>query len=176
MPGGYPRGAGATGRLDAGVAVHLGTCLLMPRFPLHPKRLARGVAELRARVLGEPPAPAPAPLDPALPPAPARSEPRGAVREPRTGKYDQPLVVLVAGRPGITVAEAAAELGIHPTALYPVIRRLEERRLLAKVGRGLHAPDAQPAEGTEQLWCEAGHLWQRPTVRGRKPRFCPEHR
>lgn len=28
----------------------------------------------------------------------------------------------------------------------------------------------------EVLACDAGHLWSRPLVRGRKPFFCPQHR
>ena len=110
-------------------------------------------------------------------PAPAASR----VSEPeseqgRVGKYDGPLVELVVGQPGITVAEAGEQMNVHPTSLYPVIKRLEARGRLVKIGRGLHASTATSAAGIEQLWCEAGHLWQRQTVRGRKPKRCPEHR
>ncbi len=46
----------------------------------------------------------------------------------------------MSARPGITVAQAAAELGVPATALYPVIRRLETRAALVKLGRELHPP------------------------------------
>ncbi len=41
-------------------------------------------------------------------------------------------------QPGITVAQAAAVIGVDATALYPVIRRLEPRGDLVKRGRELH--------------------------------------
>ena len=72
--------------------------------------------------------------------APPLSSPakRGASSGARIGKYDGPLTQLVVRRPGVTVAEAAAELGVAATALYPVIRRLEATGTLVKRGRGLH--------------------------------------
>lgn len=101
-----------------------------------------------------------------------------AARAPleRVGKYDSQLVELVAERPGITVAEAAARIGVDATALYPVIKRLQARGQINKRGRELHASATDSRLGQEQLWCEAGHFWQRPTVRGRKPKQCPQHR
>lgn len=91
----------------------------------------------------------------------------------RLGKHDALLAELVAQRPGIIVAQAAAQIGVHPTALYPIIRRLETSGQIVKLGRELHPPDTA---GAEQLWCEEGHPWTRPTVRGRKPKRCPTHR
>jgi transposase-like protein len=44
------------------------------------------------------------------------------------------LVDLVRTRPGITVREAATELGVDPTGLYRVVHRLEERGALRKHG------------------------------------------
>jgi transposase-like protein len=38
------------------------------------------------------------------------------------------------------VAQAAREIGVDPTALYPVIRRLEQLGRLRKLGRELHPP------------------------------------
>lgn len=58
----------------------------------------------------------------------------------RQGKYDEALTQLVARRPGITVAQAAQELGVDATALYPPIRRLEAAGALVKLGRELHPP------------------------------------
>jgi hypothetical protein len=43
----------------------------------------------------------------------------------------------VRGRPGLTVRQAAQELGVDPTGLYPVVRRLEKRGDLRKNGRAL---------------------------------------
>lgn len=97
----------------------------------------------------------------------------------RDDKYDGPLRELVGECPGITLAQAAGEFGVHPTALYPVVRRMEARGALVKVGRQLRPALERPARpdvGTEDLWCESGHWWQRPVVRGAKPRRCPEHR
>lgn len=96
-------------------------------------------------------------------------------------KYDQPLTALVVRRPGVTVAQAAEELRVDATALYPVIRRLEARGELAKHGRGLQPiPRAGGAsskgDALEGLWCEQGHWWNRTRAHGPKPKRCPEHR
>lgn len=76
------------------------------------------------------------------PPA-ALASPAGTVTSSpgrRPGKYEQPLVALATARPGVTVAEAADELDVPATALYPALRRLQERGELVKRGRGLHPP------------------------------------
>lgn len=114
---------------------------------------------------------------PAHPSGLAASEP--ASRAKRSGKHDQRLLDAVERRPGATVAQAAQEIGVHPTALYPVIRRLEARGQLLKRGRELHLTRVAATAGTpaiERLWCEGGHWWHRPPSRGPKPRRCPEHR
>lgn len=98
------------------------------------------LAHLARRLLGAliprltPPAPASAKT--ASPPtaAPPSSPPR------RLGKYDAQLIALAVARPGITVAQAAREIGVDATALYPVIRRLEQLGRLRKLGRELHPP------------------------------------
>lgn len=102
-------------------------------------------------------------------------------RATRVGKYDSALVSLVGLRPGVTVAQAAEELDVHPTALYPVIRRLEARGQLIKRGRELQPTPIVDEQRTksavmERLWCEEGHWWQRPRTRGPKPKRCSDHR
>lgn len=93
-----------------------------------PIRTAVAVATLPVRVMRS------------LLPAPTKS-----VQEPtpapagRVGKYDVALLKLAAERPGITVATAAADIGVPASGLYPTIRRLEVRGRLEKRGRGLHA-------------------------------------
>lgn len=59
----------------------------------------------------------------------------------RGGKYDEPLLRIAAERPGVTVAEAAAQIGVPATALYPPLRRLQEQARIVKRGRGLHPAD-----------------------------------
>jgi DNA-binding NtrC family response regulator len=82
--------------------------------------------------------PTPKPAAP-RPPAPtAASASTTASARGQRGKYDQQLTEVVAARPGITVAQAAQRIGVHPTALYPVIKRLETHGRLVKRGRELH--------------------------------------
>src|SRR4051812_8757779 len=71
----------------------------------------------------------------ASPPAGRRSR-----RAARPGQRGEQLVDLVRTRPGITVREAATELGVDPTGLYRVVHRLEERGALRKHGPRLEAP------------------------------------
>jgi hypothetical protein len=70
----------------------------------------------------------------ASPPAGRRSR-----RAARPGQRGEQLVDLVRTRPGITVREAATELGVDTTGLYRVVHRLEERGALRKHGRRLEA-------------------------------------
>jgi len=77
--------------------------------------------------------PATATKAPAKPAGPARAG---------SGQRGQQLVELVRARPGITVREAGAELGVDPTSLYRVVRRLEERGELRKNGRNLEVAAA----------------------------------
>jgi hypothetical protein len=149
------------------------------RFPGHPLRLMKaavGALGLRAtadddgartRVHARDGEPAPAGT---LAPAAAEA---ALPTSRRPSERDALLAELVEQRPGIIVAEAAAQISVHPTALYPIIRRLEISGQIVKLGRELHPPGTP---GTEQLRCEEGHVWTRPTVRGRKPRRCPRHR
>lgn len=48
------------------------------------------------------------------------------------------VAALVARHPGLTVAELAAELGVDRTALYRVVRRLEEDGRVIKRGATVH--------------------------------------
>jgi Homeodomain-like domain len=54
----------------------------------------------------------------------------------RAGRRDQ-LLEMVKARPGITVREAGAELGVDPTSLYRIVHRLEQDGTLQKRGREL---------------------------------------
>ena len=60
-------------------------------------------------------------------------------RNARPGQRSEQLVALVKANPGITVREAAGELGVDPTSLYRVVRRLEESGALRKTGLKLEA-------------------------------------
>ena len=97
-----------------------------------PFRLARGVVDVvrRGGTSRSLPGRSPSTKPPVSPPPS-----RGGAR-----KYDEALTQLVARRPGVTVAQAAQELGVDATALYPPIRRLEAAGALVKVGRELHPP------------------------------------
>ena len=53
------------------------------------------------------------------------------------GKRADQLLALVRERPGVTVREVGAELGVDPTSLYRIVHRLEERGELRKNGRSL---------------------------------------
>ena len=61
---------------------------------------------------------------------------RSGGRTPSPGRRDQ-LMEMVKARPGITVREAGAELGVDPTSLYRVVHRLEQDGALQKRGREL---------------------------------------
>jgi len=94
------------------------------------------------RVLGRPKTtstsvahPTPSTQPEAVTEAPPREK---VVRASRGGKYDARLVRIVAGQPGITVAEAAEMLGLPASGLYPTIRRLQSTGQLVKQGRGLY--------------------------------------
>jgi hypothetical protein len=62
----------------------------------------------------------------------------------RPGQRGEQLVELVRARPGITVRQAGGELGVDPTSLYRIVRRLEASGEVRKNGRGLEpvAPTA----------------------------------
>jgi AcrR family transcriptional regulator len=54
----------------------------------------------------------------------------------RNGRREQ-LLAAVKARPGITVREVGAELGVDPTSLYRIVHRLEQDGALQKRGREL---------------------------------------
>ena len=60
-------------------------------------------------------------------------------RNAAAGKRANQLMALVRERPGVTVREVGAELGVDPTSLYRIVHRLEERGELRKNGRALEA-------------------------------------
>jgi hypothetical protein len=71
-------------------------------------------------------------------PAP-RSEPAGGGGTRAVGaRRREEVVALVAERPGLTVAQLAAELSVDRTALYRVIRRLEADGRVVKRGATVH--------------------------------------
>lgn len=78
------------------------------------------------------------PTPPTQPEAVTEAPREKAARASRGGKYDARLVRIVAGQPGITVAEAADMLGLPASGLYPTIRRLQSTGQLVKQGRGLY--------------------------------------
>jgi transcriptional regulator with GAF, ATPase, and Fis domain len=65
---------------------------------------------------------------------PARA---GTRRAAGSGQRQQQLLELVRQRPGITVKEAATDLGVDATGLYRVVRRLEQSGDVRKNGRQL---------------------------------------
>jgi hypothetical protein len=68
---------------------------------------------------------------------PAASTNSGAgTRARANGRRDQ-LLALVKARPGVTVREVGAELGVDPTSLYRIVHRLEQDGALRKSGREL---------------------------------------
>jgi transposase len=60
----------------------------------------------------------------------------GGTRARTNGRRDQ-LLAAVKARPGITVREVGAELGVDPTSLYRIVHRLEQDGALQKRGREL---------------------------------------
>jgi transcriptional regulator with GAF, ATPase, and Fis domain len=94
-----------------------------------------------------------APRDPAAGSGRRASRPSGARRSGASrqaaaaGERDRQLLELVNRSPGITVAQAGKELGVDPTGLYRVVRRMEQRGAVRKEGRELR-PTGQ--ESTSQ--------------------------
>ena len=62
---------------------------------------------------------------------------RGTVHVP-AGQRHRQFSELIRRRPGITVREAAHELGVDPTSLYRIVRRLVADGEVEKRGRTLH--------------------------------------
>jgi len=69
------------------------------------------------------------------PPA-AKAATGNGTRARTNGRRDQ-LLAVVKARPGITVREVGAELGVDPTSLYRIVHRLEQDGALQKRGREL---------------------------------------
>jgi DNA-binding NtrC family response regulator len=68
----------------------------------------------------------------------AKAKPATARRaNARPGERGEQLLELVRARPGITVREAARDMGVDPTSLYRIVRRLDERGDVRKNGRSL---------------------------------------
>jgi transposase len=87
---------------------------------------------------------APAPADTPAPQRRTRRRARSSApatasdgtRARTNGRRDQ-LLAAVKARPGITVREVGAELGVDPTSLYRIVHRLEQDGALQKRGREL---------------------------------------
>jgi transposase len=87
---------------------------------------------------------APAPADTPAPQRRTRRRARSSApatasegtRARTNGRRDQ-LLAAVNARPGITVREVGAELGVDPTSLYRIVHRLEQDGALQKRGREL---------------------------------------
>jgi hypothetical protein len=65
------------------------------------------------------------------------------------GSRQQDVVRLVSERPGISVSEIGKELGVDPTGLYQIVRRLEARGEIRKEGKALRVAggtQAAPAD------------------------------
>lgn len=56
----------------------------------------------------------------------------------RSGERAEQVAMLVAQRPGISVKELGAEVGVDPTSLYRVVKQLESDGRLVKRGHELH--------------------------------------
>jgi hypothetical protein len=63
--------------------------------------------------------------------------PRPTIHAPAGHRHRQ-LLSLVRERPGVTVREAAAEIGVDPTSLYRIVRRLVSDGDIEKRSRSLH--------------------------------------
>jgi hypothetical protein len=73
----------------------------------------------------------------------ARGKPRRNAAAP--GSRQQDVLRLVGERPGISVPELGRELGVDPTGLYQIVRRLEGRGLVRKEGRELRPVTPEPS-------------------------------
>jgi hypothetical protein len=77
---------------------------------------------------------------------PATGRRRGRPPKGQPTRSDQ-FLALVAERPGITISEAAQELGIEPNYLYRVSATLQREGTIVKEGRGFAPGVASPAAG-----------------------------
>jgi hypothetical protein len=76
-------------------------------------------------------------LEVARAPGGRRAAREGGTRGVGARRREQ-IAALVARRPGLTVAQLAAELGVDRTALYRVVRRLEDDGRVVKRGATVH--------------------------------------
>jgi hypothetical protein len=67
------------------------------------------------------------------------------------GQRERDVLRLVGERPGVTVAELAAELGVDATGLYGVVRRLQGKGQISKDGTRLRLSVAVTAPGDDAL-------------------------
>src|SRR5689334_9062681 len=92
--------------------------------------------------------------------APARKPARSASRRASTrrkgrrnvaapGSRQQDVVRLVNERPGISVPQLGKELGVDPTGLYQIVRRLEGQGVITKQGRELRPVAATAAASAD---------------------------
>ena len=65
------------------------------------------------------------------------------------GSRQRDVLRLVSERPGITVPELGRELSVDPTGLYQIVRRLEGRGEIRKVGARLEPAAVAAAPATE---------------------------
>lgn len=80
--------------------------------------------------------------------AKAKPKPRARKRSAAApGQREQDVLRLVGERPGVTVAELAAELQVEATGLYGVVRRLQGKGQIIKDGTQLRAADAPASAG-----------------------------
>lgn len=71
-------------------------------------------------------------------PKPTRKAPRPAEREAARVNRSEDVLRLITENPGTTVAEIGKRLGVDPTSLYRVVRRLEQQGRVSKSGRAIH--------------------------------------
>jgi hypothetical protein len=73
-----------------------------------------------------------------------RRTPRRRRNAAAPGSRQADVLRLVTARPGITVPELGRELNVDPTGLYQIVRRLESRGELRKIGPRLEPISAAP--------------------------------
>jgi hypothetical protein len=73
------------------------------------------------------------------PPSPPASRRRRRRAQARPGERREQILVLVAGRPGLTVRQVGEALGVDPTSLYRPVRELVANGSLRKDGPQLYS-------------------------------------
>jgi hypothetical protein len=87
----------------------------------------------------------------------------------RPGQRQQEVVRLVEEHPGITVRELGAQLGVNPTGLYPIVKRLTDQQRLRKDGAQLHALTSAPPSTPEPQASPDGDAPRGPSDAGEAP-------